>query len=286
MIKKLSIIGAGLMGHGIATQAALIGKYQVTLCDINKECLDKGTKLISDWLKKAVSNNFTTEKEFKETLDRIGSTTDLKEAVRQADFIIEAITENKEVKKALLKEVGGIASKEVIIVTNTSSIRISELSEVMRYPENFAGMHFFNPPQIMQLVEVVKGERTSDSTIQSVLEVAHKMGKETVIVEKDCPGFIVNRIMMAALNEAVELYYSGIAEKEDIDRAIKLGLKWPMGPLQLIDQIGLDTVIAIDEVLGKEVDSKFLPHRELKEMKEKGMLGRKTGKGFYDWYKK
>jgi 3-hydroxybutyryl-CoA dehydrogenase len=283
MTEKIAIIGAGLMGHGIATQAALVGKYKVTLCDIDEKCLDKGMNLISDWLEKSTNKKCITEIEKKEALDRIDSTTDLAKAVRQADFVIEAVTENKEIKKMLLKEVGSLASNDTIVVTNTSSIRITELSEVMTYPENFAGMHFFNPPQLMELVEVIKGEKTADNTIQSVLNLAHKIGKGTVIVKKDCPGFIVNRILMAALNEAVDLYYSGVAEKEDIDRAIKLGLKWPMGPLQLVDQIGVDTVISIDEVLGKELDSYFLPRAELKEMKKKGHLGRKTGKGFYDW---
>jgi 3-hydroxybutyryl-CoA dehydrogenase len=282
-IGKITVIGAGLMGHGIALTAAQFGKYEVTICDIDQKLVDIGMNLISEWLQKSVAKGRIAEREMNETLKRIHGTANLKEAVSKADFIIEAVTENKESKKTLLKEVGKITPANTIIVTNTSSIRITELAATLANPENFCGMHFFNPPQLMDLVEITKGTCTSDITVQIVLEVAHKMGKETVVLKKDCPGFIVNRILMPALSEAVDLYHSGIAEKEDIDKAIKLGLKWPMGPLMLIDYIGVDTVVAITEVLERELGSKFCLNLNLKRMKEAGTLGRKTGKGFYDW---
>jgi 3-hydroxybutyryl-CoA dehydrogenase len=282
-IKNIAVIGAGVMGHGIALTAAQFGKYEVIVCDTDQQFVDRGMGLISDWLQKSVAKGQIAEREMKETLERIHGTTNLQDAISKADFIIEAVTENKESKKALLREVGKIASDHAIVVTNTSSIRITELAAALTYPENFCGMHFFNPAQLMELVEVTKGKQTSDSTVKAVLEVAHKMGKETVVLKKDCPGFIVNRILMSALNEAVDLYYSGVAEKEDIDKAIKLGLKWPIGPLMLIDQIGVDTVVAIDKILGKEIGPKFYPHPQLKEMSDTGDLGRKSGKGFYDW---
>jgi 3-hydroxybutyryl-CoA dehydrogenase len=147
-------------------------------------------------------------------------------------------------------------------------------------------MHFFNPPQLMRLVEVIKGIKTSDETIQTVLDTAHKMGKETVLVKKDSPGFIVNRILVPALNEAVALYWEGVADRDDIDKAIKLGLNWPMGPLTLLDYIGADTILSIADVLSEGIDPKFLPTTGLKQMVRANLLGRKTGKGFYDWTEK
>jgi 3-hydroxybutyryl-CoA dehydrogenase len=147
-------------------------------------------------------------------------------------------------------------------------------------------MHFFNPPQLMKLIEVIRGAKTSDATIETILAVAHKMEKETVLVKKDSPGFIVNRILIPALNEAVALWYEGVADREDIDKAVKLGLNWPMGPLMLLDYIGSDTTLAIAEVLTKELDPKFHPSTGLKQMAKAQLLGRKTGKGFYDWTQK
>ncbi len=285
-IKSLSVIGAGLMGHGIALIAAQFGGYKVILSDIDQKLVDNGLDSISVWLKKSLSKQRITEEEVKAIQGRIRGTTDLKDAVSKSDFIIEVVTEKKEIKKALLKEVGNLAPESAIIVSNTSSIRITELAAVVRHPENFCGMHFFNPPQLMELVEITRGEKTSDSTVEKVLQVAHNMKKETVVLKKDCPGFIVNRILLPALNEAANLYFSGVADKEDIDKAIKLGLKWPMGPIMLIDQIGVDTVIGIDNVLGQEIDSHFFPNEGLERMREKGNLGKKTGKGFYDWTEK
>jgi len=285
-IKRIAVLGAGLMGHGITQVAAQIGKYEVSMRDIEQKFIDNGMNMIRNSLQKFVSKGQITETQMNETLARIHTTLDLKEAVSNADLIIEAVPENIELKKATFKEVDGYAQPHAIIASNTSSVSITELASATKRPEKVAGMHFFNPPQLMKLIEIVKGAKTSEETIQKILEVAQKMEKETVIVKKDCPGFIVNRILIPALNEAVALYWEGVAERDDIDKAIKLGLNWPQGPLMLLDSIGADTTLAIAEVLQKELDPKFHPHTGLKQMVKANFLGRKTGKGFYDWTQK
>ncbi|MEM3770326.1 MAG: 3-hydroxyacyl-CoA dehydrogenase family protein [Candidatus Bathyarchaeia archaeon] len=285
-MKKIAILGAGLMGHGIAQVAAQVGKYEVYLRDIEQRFVDNGMNMIRSSLQKFLSKGQITEAELNETITRIHPTTDLKEAVSEADLVIEAIPENVELKKATFREVDALAPLHAIIASNTSSISITELGSATKRPEKVCGMHFFNPPQLMKLVEVIMGAKTSDETVQTVLEVAHKMQKETVLVKKDCPGFIVNRILIPALNEAVALYWEGVADRDDIDKAIKLGLNWPMGPLMLLDYIGADTTLAIAEVLERELDPKFHPHPGLKQMVKANLLGRKTGRGFYDWTQK
>ncbi len=285
-IKRIAVLGAGLMGHGIAQVAAQIGKYEVDLRDIEKRFIDNGMKMINDSLERFVKKGQMTDLEMKEVFARIHPTTDIKEAVRNADLIIEAVPENVEMKKGMFHEVDAEAPKTAIIASNTSSVSITELASATNRPDKVCGMHFFNPPQLMKLIEVVRGAKTSDETVQIVLDVAHSMQKETVLVKKDCPGFIVNRILIPALNEAVALYWEGIADRDDIDKAIKLGLNWPMGPLTLLDYIGADTTLAIADVLTKELDPKFHATTGLKQMVKAQLLGRKTGKGFYDWTQK
>ncbi|HDN05987.1 3-hydroxyacyl-CoA dehydrogenase family protein [Candidatus Bathyarchaeota archaeon] len=284
-VKRIAVLGAGLMGHGICQVAAQSG-YEVNLRDIEQRFLDNGMQMIKKSLQKFQSKGQLTETQVNETLGRIHPTLDLKEAVSNVDLVVEAVPENVELKKATFKEVDMYAMPHTIIASNTSSISITELGSATNRPEKVCGMHFFNPPQLMKLVEVVRGAKTSDETIQTVLDVAHKMGKETVLVKKDSPGFIVNRILIPALNEAVALYWEGVADRDDIDKAVKLGLNWPMGPLLLIDYIGADTTLAISEVLTNELDPKFHPCTGLKQMVKARLLGRKTGKGFYDWTKK
>ncbi|RLI42346.1 3-hydroxybutyryl-CoA dehydrogenase [Candidatus Bathyarchaeota archaeon] len=284
-VKRIAVLGAGLMGHGICQVAAQSG-YEVNLRDIEQRFLDNGMQMIKKSLQKFQSRGQLTETQVNETLGRIHPTLDLKEAVSNVDLVVEAVPENVELKKATFKEVDMYAMPHTIIASNTSSISITELGSATNRPEKVCGMHFFNPPQLMKLVEVVRGAKTSDETIQKVLDVAHKMGKETVLVKKDSPGFIVNRILIPALNEAVALYWEGVADRDDIDKAVKLGLNWPMGPLLLIDYIGADTTLAISEVLTNELDPKFHPCAGLKQMVKARLLGRKTGKGFYDWTKK
>lgn len=285
-VRKIAVLGAGLMGHGIAQVAAQVGKYEVNVRDVEQRFLDEGMGMIRKSLQRFLSKGKITETEMNETLARIHPTLDLKEAVSNADLIIEAVPENVDLKKAVYREVDGLAPPHAIIASNTSSISITDLASATNRPEKVCGMHFFNPPQLMKLVEVIKGAKTSDETIQTVLDVSRKMGKETVLVKKDCPGFIVNRILIPALNEAAALYWEDIADRDDIDKAIKLGLNWPMGPLMLIDYIGADTTLAIAEVLMREVDPKFHPSLGLKQMVKARLLGRKTGKGFYDWTQK
>jgi 3-hydroxybutyryl-CoA dehydrogenase len=285
-VKRIAVLGAGLMGHGIAQVAAQVGKYDVNLRDIEQRFVDSGTNMMRESLNRFVKKGQLTEEEMKTVLERVHPMLDLKEAVSNADLIVEAAPENMELKKAIFREVDAYAPAHAIIASNTSSVSITEMASATNRPEKVCGMHFFNPPQLMKLVEVIRGARTSDETVQSVLDVAHKMEKETVLVKKDSPGFIVNRILIPALNEAVAVYWEGIADRDDIDKAIKLGLNWPMGPLMLLDYIGSDTTLAVAEVLTKELDPKFHPTTGLKQMAKAQLLGRKTGKGFYDWTQK
>ena len=285
-IKKIAVLGAGLMGHGITQVAAQVGKYEVNMRDIEQRFIDNGMNMIRESLQRFVKKGQLTEAQMNEILASIHPTLDLKEAVSNADLVIEAAPENIELKKALFREVDGYAPEHAIIASNTSSVSITELASATKRPEKVCGMHFFNPPQLMKLVEVIRGAKSSDETVQTVLEVSHKLEKETVLVKKDCPGFIVNRILIPALNEAAALYWEGIADRDDIDKAIKLGLNWPMGPLMLLDYIGSDTTLAIADVLTKELDPKFHPSTGLKQMVKAQLLGRKTGKGFYDWTQK
>jgi len=225
-----------------------------------------------------------TERESEEVRARIHPTLNLKEAVQNVDLVIEAVTENPPLKKAVLAEADKHAPPHAIIASNTSSISITEIGAATKRADKVCGMHFFNPPQLMRLIEITRGLKTSDETVQEVKDVSKRLGKESVIVKKDTPGFIVNRILIPAVNEAVFLVAEGVAEPEDIDKAITLGLNWPMGPLKLIDYVGADTHLFITDVMVNETgDQKFRPSSLLKQMVRANLLGRKTGKGFYDW---
>ena len=286
-VKRVAVLGAGLMGHGIAQVASQVAKYQVHLRDVKQEFLDNGMKMMQKSLQSFLKRGKISEKEINETLNRINPTLDLREAVTDADLIIEAVPENVELKKTMYREVEKYAPEDTLIGSNTSSISITELASATRSPEQFCGMHFFNPPQLMQLIEIIRGVKTSDETIDTIVDVTKRMGKEPVVVNKDAPGFVVTRVLIPALNEAMYLVWEGIAEPREIDKAIKLGLNWPMGPFTLLDYLGLDTVLSITGVFQNEIgDPKYRPCPLLRQMVKAGMLGRKTGKGFYDWTEK
>jgi len=285
-IQKVAVLGAGLMGHGIAQVSAQVAKFEVNLRDINQEFLDKGMSMINNSLQIFKRKEMITESEVNETLRRIHPILDLKEAVDDADLIIEAVPEKLELKKGVLSEVDKLAKPDALLASNTSSISITELASATSRPDKFCGVHFFNPPQLMKLIEIIRGARTSNETVTAIVDVAKKMEKESVVVKKDCAGFIVNRILVPALNEAISLVWEGIASPEDIDKAIRLGLNWPMGPLKLLDYLGLDTTLSIAEVLRDDLDPKYSPSPLLRQMVRAGLLGRKTGEGFYDWKKR
>jgi 3-hydroxybutyryl-CoA dehydrogenase len=274
------------MGHGIVQVASQVGKYEVSMRDIDQKFIDSGMKMIRDSLQRFLKKSLITEQEMNSVLARIHPTIDIKEAVSDADLVIEAVPENVELKKAMFREVDNLAPPHTMIVSNTSSVSITELASVTKRADRVCGMHFFNPPQLMKLIEIIRGAKTSDETLKAVLDVSQRMEKETVVVKKDSPGFIVNRILIPALNEAAALYWEGIAERDDIDKAIKLGLNWPMGPLMLLDYIGADTTLAIAEVLEKELDPKFRASPGLKQRVKAQLLGRKSGQGYYDWTQK
>ncbi|MEM3463843.1 MAG: 3-hydroxyacyl-CoA dehydrogenase family protein [Candidatus Bathyarchaeia archaeon] len=285
-VRKIAVLGAGLMGHGITQVAAQFGKFEVYMRDVEQRFIDNGMAMIRESLTRFLKKGQMTEEEMNAVMARIHPTLDLKEAVSNADLIIEAVPENVELKKATFREVDAYAPPHAIIASNTSSISITEIASATKRPEKVCGMHFFNPPQVMKLVEVIKGAKTSEETIKIAMEVSQKMGKETVLVKKDTPGFIVNRVLIPALNEAVALYWEGVADRDDIDKAIRLGLNWPMGPLMLLDYVGLDTAFAVAELLTRELDPKYHPNIGLRQMVRAQLLGRKTGKGFYDWTQK
>ena len=285
-VKRVAVLGAGLMGHGIAQVCAQIGKYEVSMRDIEQRFVDSGMKMISESLARFVKKGTLSEEESRNVLGRIHPTLDLNEAVKNADFVIEAVTENPALKKAVLMDVGKLAPSRAIIASNTSSISITEIGAATGRPDQVCGMHFFNPPQLMKLIEIIRGLKTSDETVEIAKEISVKLGKEPVIVKKDTPGFIVNRILSQALNEAVYLVAEGIATVEDVDKACELGLNWPMGPLKLLDYIGIDTDLFITEIMVRETgDQKFRPSNLLRQMVRANLLGRKTGRGFYDWTK-
>lgn len=283
-VKRVAVLGAGLMGHGITQVCAQVGKFDVAMRDIEQRFIDNGLKMIQDSLQRFVKKGSMSEQESEEILRRIHPTLDLKEAVQNADLVIEAVTENPPLKKSVLAETDKFAPVHAIIASNTSSISITEIGAATKRPEKVCGMHFFNPPQLMRLIEIVRGLKTSDETVETVRQISTKLGKESVVVKKDTPGFIVNRILIPAMNEAVFLYAEGVADREDIDKAIELGLNWPMGPLKLLDYVGIDTTLFITDVMVSETgDPKFRPSSLLKQMVRANLLGRKTGRGFYDW---
>lgn len=281
-IKKIAVLGAGQMGNGIAQVCAQAG-YGVKMRDIDQKFIDKGMAIIKKNLERGLTRGKITQEEIDAALGRIEGILDLKEAVKDADLVIEAIPEIVKLKLDTWKEVDEAAPKHAILASNTSSISITQMAAVTERANLFIGMHFFNPVPVMGLVEIIKGQATDDSTVRVIEEVSKKIGKETVLVN-EAPGFAVNRLLVPALNEAVFAIQEGIATVEDMDKAIKMGLNWPMGPLTLLDFVGLDTALYISDYFVDEFkDSKYRAPALLRKMVRAGWLGRKSGKGFYDY---
>jgi 3-hydroxybutyryl-CoA dehydrogenase len=282
-VKIVGVLGAGTMGNGIAQVAAQAG-YQVVMRDIEDRFVDNGLKAIEKFLLKSVEKGKMTEEQKKGVTGRIKGTTRM-EDLKNADLVIEAVFEDLAVKKDLFKQLDELTRKDAILTSNTSSMSITEIAVATKRPEKVAGMHFFNPAPLMRLVEVIRGFHTSDETVRTVMEITRKMGKEPVEVKKDTPGFIVNRLMIPHFIEAIRMLEEGVATAEDIDKAIKLGLNYPMGPFELMDLTGIDIAHHVTEYFYKELnkESKWSIPPLMKTMLRAGRLGRKTGGGWYKY---
>ena len=280
-IETIGIIGAGQMGNGIAQACATAG-IKIVMIDVNAAAVQRGIDTVSANLDRLIKKDKLPEAEKQPILSRIQGTTDLG-AAAPSDFIIEAATENLELKQNILKDIDGLARPGTIIATNTSSISITRLASTVSRPHQFVGMHFFNPVPVMTLVEVIRGVQTSDETYAATEALARRIGKTPISV-KNSPGFVVNRILVPMINEAVFTLQEGLAKAEEIDQGMQLGANHPIGPLALADLIGLDTCLAVMEVLYREFnDPKYRPAPLLREMVDAGYLGRKAKKGFYEY---
>ncbi|MGB0404886.1 MAG: 3-hydroxybutyryl-CoA dehydrogenase [Fusobacterium sp.] len=278
---KIGVIGAGTMGSGIAQTFAQTNGYEVMLCDINEEFAAKGKAKIAKGLERKVSKGKMEASDANNILERI--TTGTKEICKECDLVIEAAIENMEIKRQTFRELDEICKEETIFATNTSSLSITEIGSGLRRP--VIGMHFFNPVPVMKLVEVIAGLNTPEEVVEKIKEISEEIGKVPVQVE-EAPGFVVNRILIPMVNEAIGIYAEGVASVEGIDAAMKLGCNHPIGPLALGDLIGLDVCLAIMEVLYNEMgDTKYRPHPLLRKMVRGHKLGMKTGEGFYNYSK-
>jgi len=280
-MKLIGIVGAGTMGSGIAHVASL-SQYSVLLMDVNEQLVEKGINSINNNMDRQIKKTSITPDDKKNALDRISLTTDLN-ALKSVDVVIEAASEDRKIKGRIFQELDKSCKKDTILATNTSSISITDIASSTSRPEKVIGMHFMNPVPMMKLVEVVLGHLTNEETIRKVVTLAEAMGK-TAVKCNDYPGFVSNRILAPMINEAIFCLMEGVAEKEAIDMVMKLGMAHPMGPLSLADLIGLDVCLSILEVLHRGLgDDKYRPCPLLRRMVSAGCLGRKTGKGFYEY---
>jgi 3-hydroxybutyryl-CoA dehydrogenase len=280
-IKKVGVVGCGAMGAGIAQICAQSG-YQVVASEINDELLNKGLASIEKTLAKLVEKGKISQQDKDAVVGRIKGTTSTKDFA-DCDLIIEAVIENLDLKKKIFAELDGICPQHAILGTNTSCLSIIDMAVATKRPEKVLGLHFFNPAPVMKLLEIVKTIATSDETVAASQEFGKSLGKTTVIAQ-DAPGFIVNRLWLPFLLHAIRLYEDGVASKEDIDNAIQLGLNYPMGPLTLSDMVGIDVVKFVADALYEQLkDQRYITPTLVDKMVAAGWLGRKTGKGFYDY---
>lgn len=283
-IKKVVIVGSGTMGAGVGQLCSQQG-FEAVITDISQELADKGRARIEKGLLKRVEKGKITKDVVDDVMSRITAAGDLS-AVAEADFVIESALENMEIKQKIFAELDGLAKPDVILATNTTSLSISAMAEATKRPDKVVQMHFFNPPVIMKLVEIMPGQKTSPETLSATEAFAKDLGKDPVVCKNEAPAGIVSRVLGCLLNEATWLYESGVADAENIDKAMKLGAGHPMGPLTLLDMIGLDIHRAKMQTLYRELGDERYKHPPIvDELIEKGHLGRKAGKGFYDYNK-
>jgi 3-hydroxybutyryl-CoA dehydrogenase len=281
-VRKVAVIGAGSMGAGIAQVCSQAG-YQVSMRDVEQRLVDAGFRRIREPLLKRVEKGKMAQADVDKILGNIRGTVDIKEAAAGAQVVIEAIFEKMDVKRALFSELDAVCPPDVVFASNTSSLSITEMASATKRADRFIGLHFFNPAPVMKLIEVIRGSETSDATAAFGKAFAMRLGKEPVEV-KESPGFVVNRLLVPMMNEAFNLLMEGVASPEDIDKAMKLGTNMPMGPFELADYTGLDVGLDVMEVLFRETgDPKFRPSPLLRRYVRAGRLGRKTGRGVYDY---
>ncbi len=281
-IRKIAVMGAGTMGAGIAQTCAAAG-FEVAMRDIDQRFVDGGFRRIRDPLMKRVERGKMTKADVDALVSKIHGTVDIKDALQGAQFVIEAVFEKMEVKREVYAEMDRVAGPDVVFASNTSSLSITEMANVTKRPDRVVGMHFFNPAPVMKLVEVIRGSETSDATVALAKDLCVRLGKEPVEV-KESPGFVVNRLLVPMMNEAFNLLQEGVASAEDIDKAMKLGTNMPMGPFELADYTGIDIGLDVMEVLYRETgDPKFRPSPLLRKYVRAGRLGKKSGRGVYDY---